>query len=560
MHAPEEMQASHQATAPQHTPEDKNMYAMEIAENCVSSSVHGLPVPGVAIPGKGEEGWWQRTKRIYAQEWKIRDTVFCPQSAMLGFGATTAALTGNLMGMGIATMPLAFAGIGWSAILFIFIFGALSAFNSLLLGWCCDILEERHEECRKFHWYTRYTDIATKAFGPWGGKTTVVLRLLSVVGLKALLLLTAAEFCGDVIGAFAPPLEIQGMFYCVTVAIFGIGFAITPMCSITRYWVSMWWLPSHLILVILLIAGRACTRSEPGLAPSSSSANHNAIFTIDLGQLFPVRQDPSPVATLTGGWTEPITGASFFASLGILAFNYANIAGFPLIRRDMEAPATFNKAALSSIAANTFSCLVVGAVAYSAVGARVNGNIVLSLGSAGVRMAANFFLMLACDSTFTLIHTTIDEHESVSDYGKRLVWGRLKRSFPIMLVACLLALAVPFKGPMMALVGALAVCPVIYVLPPIFYFKLCQKSDDWPERALSNVMKAALAASLFIGLLVALGGSFAAIAEIAWQSKATTQSCLRGFCYTEPFQLVPTPFILSDMIESAIKGVKLHVG
>ncbi|KAH9384636.1 hypothetical protein HPB48_026646 [Haemaphysalis longicornis] len=216
---------------------------------------------------------------------------------------------------------------------------------------------------------------------------TVVLRLLNVVGLKALLLVTFAESCGDFIGAFPVHFEMQGMFYCVIVAIFGIVFAIIPMGSITRYWVSMWWLPSHLILVILLIAGRPRTRSEAVLATSSGSAKHNAIFTIDLGQLFPVRQDPSPVATLMGGWTEPITGASFFASLCILAFNYANIQGFALIRGDMEAPATFNKAAFSSIAG--------------------------------------------------------------------LVWGRLKRSFPIMLVACLLALAVPFKGPVMALVGRL---------------------------------------------------------------------------------------------------------
>ncbi|XP_077550882.1 uncharacterized protein LOC144164233 isoform X2 [Haemaphysalis longicornis] len=358
-----------------------------------------------------------------------------PQSAMLGIGMATAALTANLMGLGIATMPLAFAGIGWSAIFLTLLFGALAAFNSLLLGWSCDILEERHEEFRKFHWYTQYTDIASKAFGPLGRKVVVALRLLSVVGLQAVLLVTMAEHgCDLVLYVFSTGRGIPPCMFCGLLAGMGILFAIAPVGFKTRYWSNIGYLPFHLVLLVLLIAGLATIKGIPYYFPGIAKR-----------------------------FTQPISGASFFGGLGILAFNYANIAGFTLVRRDMRAPTDFSKAAVGSVADFLCCCL--------------------------------------------------------------------KRISPPMLLACLLGLAVPLRGPLMALVGSLVVCPIIYMLPPIFYFKLCKGSDQWPEKPLSNLIKPALAISLFAGLLVALGGSYSAIAEIVYESQVATRSCYHGFCY-----------------------------
>ncbi|XP_077529279.1 uncharacterized protein LOC144141610 [Haemaphysalis longicornis] len=561
MHTPEKTHSSYPTMAPPYAPNDGNFQTMTVAENWVPGSVNGFPAPGGVAAGNAQEGWWQRTKRIYAQEWKIRDTVFPPQPAMLGIGMATAALTANLMGLGIATMPLAFAGIGWSAIFFILIFGALTAFNSLLLGWCCDILEERHEEFRKFYWYTQYTDIASKAFGPLGGSIVVALRLLSVVGLQAVLLVTVAEYGADFVGAFYPPLEIQGYMYCGFVTGLGILFAIFPVGSKTRYWSNIGYLPFHLVLLILLIAGLANSRTKPTLGAPSSAATSNSFLSLDLGRIInPFKYITVSIPKVAGGWTQSISGASFFAGLGILAFNYANIAGFPLLRRDVRAPADFNKAAVGSVAGNTLACLVVGAVGYSTFGAVVNGNIVVSLDSAGVRLAADIFLLFASASTMILINATLDEHDSCDDYGKRFLWSRHKRISPLMLLACLLGLAVPFKGPLMALVGSLVVCPIIYMLPPVFYFKLCKESDQWPEKPLSILIKAALAISLFVGLLVALGGSASAIVEIVYQSQATTQSCLRGFFYNEQFQLIPRPSIFPHILSPFVNNINIPVG
>ncbi|XP_077550880.1 uncharacterized protein LOC144164233 isoform X1 [Haemaphysalis longicornis] len=427
-----------------------------------------------------------------------------PQSAMLGIGMATAALTANLMGLGIATMPLAFAGIGWSAIFLTLLFGALAAFNSLLLGWSCDILEERHEEFRKFHWYTQYTDIASKAFGPLGRKVVVALRLLSVVGLQAVLLVTMAEHgCDLVLYVFSTGRGIPPCMFCGLLAGMGILFAIAPVGFKTRYWSNIGYLPFHLVLLVLLIAGLATIKGIPYYFPGIAKR-----------------------------FTQPISGASFFGGLGILAFNYANIAGFTLVRRDMRAPTDFSKAAVGSVAANTLACLVVGAVGYSACGAVVNGNIVSFFWyplPVGLRVAADVFMLFVSASTMILINATLDEHGSCDDYD--FLCCCLKRISPPMLLACLLGLAVPLRGPLMALVGSLVVCPIIYMLPPIFYFKLCKGSDQWPEKPLSNLIKPALAISLFAGLLVALGGSYSAIAEIVYESQVATRSCYHGFCY-----------------------------
>lgn len=48
---------------------------------------------------------------------------------------------------------------------------------------------------------------------------------------------------------------------------------------------------------------------------------------------------------------------------------------------------------------------------------------------------------------------------------------------------------------------------------------------------------------LFVGLLVFLGGTVAAIVEIVRMSKDTPYSCITAFCYDDHFQLAKLPSI-----------------
>lgn len=488
------------------------------------------PAPPVASVRGGvvaREAWWERSKCCYAQQWKKRDRLWGTRPAMLGFPTTTAALMAHLVGFGIVSMPLAFAGIGWTAILVVPLFGALSAYNAALLGSCCEILERRHEQYRTFYWYTHYSDIATRALGPFAGRVVVVLRLLCAMGLQAVATLLAAGAFSDLILAVIPPPLQRGLVFCICVVTFGVMTATFngPLSTDVRYWCNIIVLPLSAVLFVLLIAGAATD-----IADNDSLNLPDTRVRVDGIRL------PLPLSSVQ-------SATSFFASLGIISFNYASIADFTHVRGDMAVPVSFDRAAAWSVAGAIVAFSVVGGVGYQAYDFRLNGNLTFSMGSTNIRLAADFFVFICSFATSSLVGLTLDTHDTAENYGKRCVWGRAKLSSPLMLAACLLALCVPFEGPLMALVGSLVVCPIVYLLPPIFYARLCRSPSQRHGTPLSRETKGILAVTLFVGLLVFLGGTVAAIVEIARMSWDTPHSCIRGFCYDEPFQLAPLPSI-----------------
>ncbi|KAH6924784.1 hypothetical protein HPB50_024710 [Hyalomma asiaticum] len=489
------------------------------------------------------EGWCQRTKRYLAQRWKKKDVRFTSRSAALQLPMTTAALLANLIGMGMVAMPYAFAGIGWAAILVVPLFALLAVFNACLLNSCCAMLEERCNEYRKFHWYTQYTDIAYKALGPGVGRIASGLRLLSVVGLQAVVIALTAEAITDYVLAFLPTPWGHGVTYCSLVVGIGVLSAVVkgPCTEVTRYWCGVVYLPLSLSLLSLLLAGLAdsfvvTTQESP--VPSSWRELTKILNAAGYKQAG-IGGMARPVKTAFGSRSaEP-----FFVGLGVIAFNFASVSGFTNVRRDMATPSNFKRAAAYSVAGYTAVCLLIGAMGYAAFGGLVSGNVIASLGSEGTRVAAHILLSIGYLPTGNMISITLEEFDNVEEHGKATVWRRAKTASPLMLCACVLALAVPHEGPLIALVGSLFVCPVAFVLPPIFYACLCKGGPQWPERPLSRNMKITLVLALVVGLVVYIGGTVTAIMQIVHEAQITPQSCLKGFCYEGQYMHTPPPAI-----------------
>lgn len=363
------------------------------------------PSPPVASVRRGavvRESWWERTKCCYGQQWKKKDRLWGTRPAMLGFPTTTAALMAHLVGFGIVSMPLAFAGIGWTAILVVPLFGALSAYNAALLGSCCEILEKRHEQYRTFYWYTHYSDIATRALGPFAGRVVVVLRLLCATGVQAVATLLAAGALTDLMLAVTPPLLQRGLVFCICVVTFGVMTAAFdgPLSNDVRYWCNIIVLPLSTVLFVLLLVGAATDIAETDNLNLPDKGIHVDGIRLAL-----------PLSSVQ-------SATSFFASLGIVSFNYASIAGFTHVRGDMAVPVNFDRAAAWSVAGAIMAFSVVGGVGYQAYGFRLNGNLALSMRSTNVRLAADFFVFICCFATSSLVGLTLDAHDTAENYGK----------------------------------------------------------------------------------------------------------------------------------------------
>lgn len=494
------------------------------------------------VGSNGGEGWCQRMKRCFAQRWKKKDARVTSRSAMLRLPMTTAALLANLVGMGMVAMPYAFAGIGWAAIIVVPLFAALAAFNACLLNSCCAMLEERCKEYRKFDWYTQYSDVASKALGPGVRRIVSGLRLLSVVGLQSVVIVLTAEAITDFVLAFIPLSLPHGQMYCVLVVSLGAMSAAVkgPWAEVTRYWCSVVHLPLSLSLLSLLLAGLA----DSFLGPSQwSPVLGSSIDPAELLKAAGYKQAGAGHVVPGRSVFGERSAVPFFVGLGVIAFNFAGVSGFTNVRRDMAAPSNFKRAAGYSVAGYTAACLLIGVMGYAAFGVMVSGNVIMSLNTERTRVAAHILLSVGYTPTANLISCTLEEYDKVGDRGKASVWSRAKMASPLMALACVMALVVPQEGPLMALVGSLFVCPIAFVLPPIFYAGLCRGSPQWPERPLSRNMKIGLVVALVTGLVVHIGGTVTAIMQIVHESQMNQQSCFRGFCYEGHYAHAPPPAI-----------------
>ncbi|XP_075727433.1 uncharacterized protein LOC119165261 isoform X2 [Rhipicephalus microplus] len=492
------------------------------------------------VPPSQEGDWWTQTKLWYRQQWKKTDPVLPAVSASLGLAVTAASLAGNLTGAGMVMVPFAFVWIGWSALFWLPVFGVLAVFSAGLLESCCEMLEERHEEYRRFHWYTQYSDIANRAVGPGLSKVVGALRLLCVVGLWALLIVIASATMVDFVALTLPVPVPRGHLYCGFVVGCGVLFVLSSGTTATycRYWCGVVNTPVAVVLTILLLTGIAGNNKM-------ATGTGEAMFTIklfDLGSLI------GDVSGLSKG-VKDVTSALYFVSLGILAFNFAGVCEFTNIRRDMKAPPSFTKAAAFGVAGSTLAFFIVGVTA-CAVLYPFNGNVVLIFNTRNVRIAAHFFTVTCFDQLTNLSDLILGEYDRVEDYGKRLAWRRARISAPLALCAGGIALALPYEGPLMGLVGSLALCPVAFLLPPVFYYKLCQGSEQWPEKPLSTRMKICLALAILCGLLVFIGGTVASIIQLVNEYGADEQACFRGFCYDQKFTLTPASLSLLDIFTS----------
>ncbi|KAH8031017.1 hypothetical protein HPB51_012485 [Rhipicephalus microplus] len=538
--------------------------------------------PGFTTAPPIQEGdWWTQTKLWYRQQYKKADPVLPAVPASLGLAATAASLAGNLTGAGMVMIPFAFVWIGWSAIFWLPVFGVLTVFSAGLLESCCETLEERHEEYRRFHWYTQYSDIANRAVGPGLSKVVGALRLFCVVGLWAVLIVIVSATMVDFVALILPVPVPRGHLYCGFVVGCGVLFVLSSgyhgnllpiLARVLRFgctlknprWCGVLNTPVAVVLMILLLTGIAGNKKM-------AAGTGEAMFTIklfDLGSLI------GDVSGLSKG-VKDVTSALYFVSLGILVFNFAGVCEFTNIRRDMKAPPSFTKAAAFGVAGSTLALFIVGVTAY-AVLYPFNGNVVLILNTRNVRIAAHFFTVTCMGQVSNLSDLILGEYDHVEDYGKRVAWRRARISAPLALCAGGIALALPYEGPLMGLVGSLALCPVAFLLPPVFYYKLCQGSEQWPQKSvtmavhstltssyfnvnammpdqtwpLSTRMKICLALAILCGLLVFIGGTVASIIQLVNEYGADEQSCFRGFCYDQKFALTPASLTLLDVFTS----------
>ncbi|WWD20902.1 hypothetical protein CI109_105380 [Kwoniella shandongensis] len=249
-------------------------------------------------------------------------------------GQTLFNATAVLVGIGLLSLPLAFAYAGWiGGTAMLVIFGWLTCYTAKLLA----------RLIRADGSLMGYTDIGLRAFGSWAGAGINVLFCLELFALGVALVV----LFGDTMNALYPDVS-------------------SNTWKMLGYFVI---LPTALLPLRLL--------SLPSLLSSVSSLLLVLVLLID-GFIRPVAPGSirQPMETK---WGPEWQGANWLGAIGLVLAGFGGHAVMPSLARDMKKPENFDKIINKAFAIATSISFVAGAAGYLMIGQTVSDEITRDL-------------------------------------------------------------------------------------------------------------------------------------------------------------------------------------
>ncbi|KAK8382156.1 hypothetical protein O3P69_015248 [Scylla paramamosain] len=179
---------------------------------------------------------------------------------------------------------------------------------------------------------------------------------------------------------------------------------------------------------------------------------------------------------------------------------------------DMSDRTKFPLAIVVSFCALLVLYLPVAALGYMQFGTYVDTNILLMVHGPSVTVV-EVLMLLNNLFTYVLIMNPLSQSlEEAVNLPTRFGWRRCILRTSLVVIGVLVGLAVKNFGRILNLIGSFSVPLLSFVLPPIFYIRLCdsKENSNWPKRNLTSLHRAMLC------LLVIVGSSCSLVAT--WTS------------------------------------------
>ncbi|XP_054275664.1 uncharacterized protein LOC128994869 isoform X1 [Macrosteles quadrilineatus] len=407
-----------------------------------------------------------------------------------GLNVISAAIfvAGEMAGSGILAVPKAAVDCGWIGLVLVVVFCVNAAYGGTRLGHCWAILEERYPEYRG---QTRnpYPTIAYRAVGPWGSMLVSGCLQFTLFGAAIVYLLMAAEIVQELLQDLIPQVN-----YCIWFLLFAI--LITPPM----------WLGSPKDFWIVGVGALLTTAISCVL-----------LFTqIVMDGLR--RTEPVP--------HKPHSFHEFFFSFGTILFAYGGASTFPTIQNDMVRRDKFSVSAVIGfiVVLCLYMPVVVGG--YFVYGDNIDDNIVQSVSRgmfvsfANILMAVHLILAF-----FIVVNPVCQLVENVFEVPHEFCYKRCVTRSLMVLLMVVVGETIPKFGKILSLVGGSTITLTTFVLPPLFYMRLCdQKNVEWPEKTIPMHMRVYMWELIIIGVV---GGAFATYSAVQsiFSADSITKPC-----------------------------------
>lgn len=397
-----------------------------------------------------------------------------------GIGVLSAAvfIAGEMAGSGVLVLPRVVVDSGWIGLILIIILCVTSCYGGTRLGLCWDIIEERFPQ---YQGSTRspYPTIAEKAVGRWGRNLVSACVQITLFGAGVVYLLLASQMFQELLEPFIP-----NVTYCSWFLLFAL--MITP-----PMWLGS---PKDFLIVgvgALLTTAIACILIF-------SQIVIDGIHTDTL---------PSHV---------PHGFKDFFTSFGIILFSFGGASIFPTIQNDMRDRKQFSKSILIGFIAILLMYLPITYGGYFVYGESTQANIILSLKPSLLAVLANICMVAHLVLAFLiLINPVAQEIENIFDVPHEFCILRCVVRTCMVLLMVVVGETIPQFSKIITLVGGSTVTLLTFVLPNLFYMKLCdQESTEWPKRKIPLHMRVFMWELIAIGLVGGAAATYSAFHSI----------------------------------------------
>ncbi|KAL3326761.1 hypothetical protein AABB24_037451 [Solanum stoloniferum] len=372
-----------------------------------------------------------------------------------------------LCGIGILSIPYALKEGGWCSLFLLFLFGIITFYTGTLLKKCLESSPG----------IETYPDIGQAAFGLSG-------RIFIAIALYAELYSSCIEYLimmSDNLGALFPNSHMEFA---------GIHLNSYQMCAIISTLVILptVWL-RNLSLLSIVSAGGVIALIVV------------VVCLLWVGVVDDVGFHPSGTA---------INIAKLPVTIGLYSFCYGSHSVFPNIYSSMKEPSRFPSVLLISFSTAFFSYLGVAICGFLMFGENTNPQFTLNLPTKLVTSKVAAWTVVLAPLTkyaITLTPVAFGLEEFLPSPQLRTYAVSLLIRTLLVFSTLVIALAVPYFGSVMSLIGSSLVMLVSLILPCVCYIQLCKNQ-------ITRFQLAACSSIIVVGLISAVVGTYSALTKM----------------------------------------------
>ncbi|KAL4233035.1 hypothetical protein ACF0H5_007721 [Mactra antiquata] len=403
-----------------------------------------------------------------------------------GLGIVTCAvfIVGEIAGSGVLALPAAVEGAGWIGLVIIVLCCLISAYTGKILGEAWVIVRKRTPEYQTGHVRYPYPAIGEAAMGKFGKHLVSVSINFTLFGVGVVFLLLSAINIADLLKQHIWP-EVSFCYVAAIVA--ALLLPITWLGTPADFW--------------FVAVGATCATAIAccimlGVMIHDSTKNFGEVIH------------------------KEVDFTSFSVAFGTICFGFGGHPAFPTFQADMRNQSHFGWAVLLGYLIVLLMYFPVSTAGYFVYGKHLQDNVLETISPGVPHTIISILIICHLMLGFCIvINPFCQEIEHLCRVPTKFTYKRIISRTTIVIIVLFVAETIPHFGSILSLIGGSTTTLLAYVLPPLFYLRLCRQKpsliDDWePEPEVPLFKKVCYGEIILVGVIAGVASTYSALKSL----------------------------------------------